>query len=93
MDTAYISLLYVVIKNNETMKQIMLVVGSVILCLILSDGVTDFIVKPLVARFRPSWDPIIKYSVEVVNGMRNTQYGFFQPMLQIHSVWQCFSRY
>lgn len=73
----YISLLYVVIKNNETMKQIMLVGGSVILCLILSDGVTDFIVKPLVARFRPSWDPIIKYSVEVVNGMRNTQYGFF----------------
>ena len=38
----YLSLLYVVIKNNETMKQIMLIVGSVILCIILSDGLTDF---------------------------------------------------
>lgn len=73
----YLSLLYVVIKNNETMKQIMLIVGSVILCIILSDGLTDFIVKPFVARYRPSWDPFVKYTIDIVNGMRGTQYGFF----------------
>lgn len=73
----YLSLLYVVIKNNETMKQIMLIVGSVILCIILSDGLTDFIVKPFVARYRPSWDPFVKYTIDIVNGMRDTQYGFF----------------
>lgn len=73
----YLSLLYVVIKNNDTMKQIMLVIGCVALCIVISDGVTDFIVKPLVARFRPSHDPLIKYSVDIVNGLRDTKYGFF----------------
>lgn len=73
----YLSFLYVVIKNNDTMKQIMLVIGCVTLCIVISDGVTDFIVKPLVARFRPSHDPLIKYSVDIVNGLRDTKYGFF----------------
>ena len=73
----YVSLLYIVIRNNETMKQIMLVIGCVLLCVVMSDGVADFIVKPLVGRFRPSNEPLIKYAVEVVDGVRGTQYGFF----------------
>lgn len=73
----YLSLLYVVIKNSETMKQIMLVIGCVCLCIILSDGLADFIMKPMVGRFRPSQDPLLKYAVNVVNGTRGTLYGFF----------------
>lgn len=73
----YLSLLYIVIKNNETMRQIMLVVGCVILCIIISDGVADFIVKPLVGRFRPSNDPYVKYTLDIVKDIRGTQYGFF----------------
>lgn len=73
----YISLLYIVIKNNETMKQIMLVIGCVFLCVVLSDGVADFIVKPLVGRLRPSNDPLVMCTVDVVNGMRSAQYSFF----------------
>ena len=73
----YLSLLYVVIKNNDTMKQIMLVVGCVILSIILSDGMSDFIVKPMVERLRPSNDPFIKYTVNVVNDMRGSSYSFF----------------
>ena len=73
----YLSLLYVVIKNNDTMKQIMLVVGCVILSIILSDGMADFIVKPMVERLRPSNDPFIKYTVNVVNDMRGCSYSFF----------------
>lgn len=73
----YFALLYVVIKNNETMKQIMLVVGCVCLCVIISDGVVDFIVKPIVGRYRPSHEPLIKYCVNVVDGVRGTYYGFF----------------
>lgn len=73
----YVILLYVVIKNNETMKQIMLAVGCVALCLLLSDGIADFIVKPMAARFRPSHEPAFKYVVDIVNGLRDTQYGFF----------------
>ncbi len=73
----YLSLLYVVIKNSETMKHIMLVIGCVILCIVISDGVADFIVKPTVGRFRPSHEPMIKYTVDIVNGMRGSLYGFF----------------
>ncbi len=73
----YLSLLYIVIKNNETMKQIMLVVGCVCLCMLISDGVVDYIVKPMVGRLRPSHDPVIKYSIDIVNGIRDTKYGFF----------------
>lgn len=73
----YLALLYMVIKNNETMRQIMLTIGCVMLCLILSDGVSDFILKPLVERYRPSQEPEIKYMVDIVNGLRSTPYGFF----------------
>lgn len=73
----YLSLFYIVIKNNETMKQIMLVVGCVCLCMLLSDGVVDFVVKPLVGRLRPSQEPLLKYSLDVVNEMRGAKYGFF----------------
>ena len=73
----YLSLLYVVIKNNETMKQIMLVIGCMILSIVLSDGVADFIVKPMVERLRPSNDPLIKYTVNVVEGIRGNSFSFF----------------
>ena len=59
------------------MKQIMLVVGCVCLCVLISDGVVDYIVKPMVGRLRPSHDPVIKYSIDIVNGIRDTKYGFF----------------
>ncbi|MDO4159960.1 MAG: phosphatase PAP2 family protein [Prevotellaceae bacterium] len=73
----YLALVYVVIKNNETMGQIMLAIGCGILCVVISDGLVDFIVKPLVARYRPSHEPSIKYIVDIVNDMRDTKYGFF----------------
>lgn len=73
----YLSLLYVVIKNNETMKQIMLIIGCVILSIVLSDGVADFIAKPMFERLRPSNDPLIKYTVNVVEGIRGNSYSFF----------------
>lgn len=73
----YASLLYLVIKNNETMGQIMLVVGCALACVGLADIMADVIVKPLVERWRPSNDPIFKYDVSVVDGYRGTSYGFF----------------
>lgn len=73
----YVALLLVVVKNNETMWQIMLVIGCTLLCVVLADGLADFIVKPLVGRYRPSNDPLIKYTVDVVKDMRGTGYSFF----------------
>jgi len=73
----YLVLFYIVIKNNEAMKQILFAVGCVALCLVLTDGFADFIAKPMTGRFRPSHEPAIKYVVDIVNGIRDTQYGFF----------------
>ena len=73
----YIALLYIVVKNNDTMSQIVLVMACAIGCVVLTDGISDFLVKPMVERWRPSNDPFIKYDVAVVDGMRGTSYGFF----------------
>lgn len=73
----YLSLFYLVVKNNETMQQILLIVGSASLCILLADGMADWIAKPLVARFRPSNDPAIKYLVHIVADRRGSPYGFF----------------
>lgn len=73
----YIALFYLVVKNNETMLQIGIIVGCSMLCILLADGMADGIVKPLVARPRPSNDPIIKYAVDVVNNHRGMSFSFF----------------
>jgi undecaprenyl-diphosphatase len=73
----YIALFILVMKNNETMAQIALIVGCSLLCIILAGGLTDFVVKPLVARWRPANDPFFKYAVDVVANHRSSDYGFF----------------
>lgn len=73
----YLVLLFVVIKNSQTMMQIMLVVGGALLCVLLADGMADGLVKPLVARWRPTNDPLIKYTIDTVNQLRESNYGFF----------------
>lgn len=73
----YLVLIFVIIKNNETMPQILLAIGGAILCVLITDLIADVIVKPYVERWRPTQDPFIKYSIDVVNGMRETKYGFF----------------
>lgn len=73
----YLALFYIVIKNNENMSQIFLIVMSCLVCLFFTYGLADFIAKPYVARWRPTNDPIIKYTIDVVNNYRETPYGFF----------------
>lgn len=73
----YVTLFCVVVRNNETMGQIALVVGGAFLCILIATGVTDGIVKPSVARWRPCNDPTIKYMIHVVDGIRLKDYGFF----------------
>ncbi len=73
----YMVLFYLVVKNNETMRQITLVMASVAFCLFLSDGMADGVVKPLVARFRPCNDPIWRYTFDVVGNYRPDGFSFF----------------
>jgi undecaprenyl-diphosphatase len=46
-------------------------------CYLLAGAVDDGLVKPLVARWRPTHDPVIGWQVDVVNGYRGGNYGFF----------------
>lgn len=73
----YMALFYLVLKNNENVRQIFLVVLSAAMCVLLAGTVDDTIVKPLVARLRPTHDPEIGLLVDVVDGYRGGQYGFF----------------
>lgn len=72
----YVMLFFVVIRNNETMGQITLVVGSAIFCVLFADGLVDGIIKQLAERWRPSNDPTFKYMVQVVDDIRLKGYSF-----------------
>lgn len=73
----YLAFFYVVVKNNDTMAQIMLTVGGALLCILIAGGVTEGIVKPLVGRLRPCNDLSIKYLVDTVSGVSDKNFSFF----------------
>lgn len=73
----YLALFYLVLKNNENVRQILLVVGCAAACVVLAGTVDDMLVKPLVGRWRPTHDPEIGMLVDVVDGYRGGKYGFF----------------
>lgn len=73
----YIALMYMVIKCNDNMRQIFLVVCAAGLCALLSGSLNDMFVKPNVMRWRPAHDPVIGMLVDVVDGYRGGHYGFF----------------
>ena len=73
----YISLFYLVLKNNESMKQILLIISCAALCVVLAGTIDDTFVKPTVARLRPTHDFQIGMLVDIVDGYRGGRYGFF----------------
>ncbi|MBR0049820.1 MAG: phosphatase PAP2 family protein [Prevotella sp.] len=73
----YLALFYIVVKNNDSMPKILLVVGSALLCVLLAGTIDDEIVKPTVARWRPTHDGVIGSLVDTYNGYRGGSYGFF----------------
>lgn len=73
----YIGLFYVVLKTNKNVRDVLLILAAAGLCYLLAGAVDDGIVKPLVARWRPTHDPEIGSLVDVVNGYRGGNYGFF----------------
>ena len=68
--------LWHVYKNYGT-KTLLYVLLGMGLCIFAADMISSGIVKPLVARWRPTRDPGLMYVVDVVNGYRGGRYGFF----------------
>jgi len=73
----YLSLFYVVLHNNENFRKVLCVLAGAGLCVLLAGTVDDMIVKPTVARWRPTHDPEIGLLVDIVDGYRGGKYGFF----------------
>ncbi|MBR1548659.1 MAG: phosphatase PAP2 family protein [Prevotella sp.] len=73
----YLSLLYVVLKTNRQPRQVLYILAAAGLCVLMAGTIDDEIVKPLVARWRPTHDPEIGMLVDVVDGYRGGRYGFF----------------
>lgn len=73
----YVSLLYLVLRNNDNLKRVLLIVACAAICVFLAGSLNDMFVKPSVARWRPTHDPVIGYVVDVVNDYRGGDHGFF----------------
>ena len=74
----YLGLFYVVLVTHKpNWRAIGLILAAAGLCVLLAGTIDDTIVKPLVARWRPTHDPEIGMLVDVVDGYRGGNYGFF----------------
>lgn len=73
----YVALFILVLRNNDTFVKVLLVLMGAGLCVFIAGSLDDMVVKPLVARWRPTHDPEIGMAVDVVNGYRGGPYGFF----------------
>lgn len=73
----YLVMFFVVIKNNETMAQILLVVGSALACVLFSGIFSDLLVKPFTMRLRPLNDPMMVGIANIVEGVGSNTYSFF----------------
>lgn len=68
-------LLYMIVRNNNTKRMIWLIV-MIALTIVCCDQISSSLFKPLVARFRPTQDPVMLHLVDKVNGYTGGQYGF-----------------
>lgn len=73
---AALVLFYVLVKNNDTIT-LLLTLLVLALCILVADQVASSVFKPLVARYRPSNDPMLMHLVDIVGGYRGGRYGFF----------------
>lgn len=73
----YLALFLMVLKNNDNIRQVLLILAAVGLCVFFAGSLNDLFVKTEVARWRPARDTEIAMLVDVVNDYRGGNYGFF----------------
>ena len=70
-----LALLVIIFKNNSLKESIMILI-AIALLITVADRLCSGLVKPLVARWRPTQDPQLMYMVDVVRGYRGGRFGF-----------------
>jgi len=73
----FLALAYMVINNNDNMQQILVFFCCLAFMMLLSAGVCNIIVKPLVERVRPCNTPEIKYLVQIAGDYHAKDFSFF----------------
>mgnify|MGYP002523556882 CR=1 FL=1 len=68
-------MLYVVIKNNE-LPRLLTITATLVACVALCTTLSE-ISKAVFERWRPSNDPVLMYTVNIVDGYRESGFGFF----------------
>lgn len=68
-------LLFITLKNNSP-RGALLSVLAVALTLVATDQVSSHLIKPLVARLRPSQDPTFMHLIDTFNNYRSGSYSF-----------------
>lgn len=71
-----LALLVIIFKNN-TWREALVVILFMGLLIFVADRLCSGIVKPTVARWRPTQDPQLMYMLDVVRGYRGGRFGFF----------------
>lgn len=70
----YLSLLFPMVRKNP--RQVLYVLGAMLIVILLADQISSSVLKPLVARWRPSRDPLLGPLIHVVHGYYGGKYGF-----------------
>lgn len=64
-----------VVLRNRPLKEALLIILGIALCVLLADQISSSLIKPWVARFRPTHDPDLMFEIRHIAG-RAGQYGF-----------------
>lgn len=73
----YISILYLIIKNNEKWSQILLLLAVVAVAMLASNLLNGGFIKPFIARLRPTSDPHLINIIHPINNYQPAGYSFF----------------
>lgn len=64
-----------VVLRNRPLKEALLIILGIALCVLVADQISSSLIKPWVARFRPTHDPDLMFEIRHIAG-RAGQYGF-----------------
>ena len=73
----FVALLYLVLHNHPNSRERLICIGAVCVCLALSAGVCNLIVKPLVCRIRPCNVEELRLMFHIPGGYGEKNYSFF----------------
>lgn len=73
----FITLFILIVKNNDNMQQILVILGCIALCVFLASGTANLLVKPLVERVRPCNDLHYKYLAQIAGNIHEKDFSFF----------------